>query len=485
MKLFKNLLLVLSILLFISCSKDEETIPENKDNILAENAFLIDSTKIISTSDNSFVLENLTTIRKPIIGEIVLSAPSTNCPNGMIRKVIALSETPTSITYQTEQSSLNEAFKQLNIDYTNSQSYSESSTFSKTNGTGTDLTLTFNNKTVGNGVKLNGVIKLKYPTTTFQYEKLPNSYDPKLIILKADLNIVESNLEITNTNSSSSAIIIPKFILATYNLPPFTVNIPITTPIGIFPLPVKFKQKVEFEILPFEINGKFNFKVIPAASATLGAKFTANEGWSNLSAFNFTATTPSTFTYSDLLTNGSVNAQLTIFNPKYSISPLFVDELKATLEFPVKLNFKIQGNQPNYSLKGTVDAKGSVEQKFFRNLQGNYSLTLNIFETTILEGNWDNPVIGTWDFLIVNGSNSWHADVIFKADGTTIYDEPSSPGTFLRYGTWSLNNTTLTYDLDSSSSNPNYIFTGNVQINTMNGTYTFNSGNMPWSATKY
>uniref|UniRef100_UPI00321A69EC hypothetical protein n=1 Tax=Chryseobacterium sp. TaxID=1871047 RepID=UPI00321A69EC len=319
--------------------------------------------------------------------------PSTNCPNGMLRKITSLIESGTDVSYQTEQSSLNEAFKQLLIDHTYSETYSENSLFNKT-GNGTDLTLTFNNKSVGNGVKLNGQIKLKYPTTTFKYEKLPNSYDPKLIILKAELSIIETNLEMTN--SGSSAISIPKCILATYNLPPLPVTIPITTPVGIFPLPIKFKQKIDFEILPFELNGKFNFKVIPTASATIGAKFTSSEGWSNLSNYNFTATTPSSFTYSDFLANGSVNAQLTIFNPKYSISPMFVDELKATLELPIKLNLKVQASQPNYSLKGTVDVKGGIEQKFFRNLQGNYSLTGNLFQTTILEGNWDNLIIGTW-----------------------------------------------------------------------------------------
>lgn len=80
----------------------------------------------------------------------------------------------------------------------------------------------------------------------------------------------------------------------------------------------------------------------------------------------------------------------------------------------------------------------------------------------------------TWDFLIINSNSSWHADVIFKSDGTTVYDEPSNPGVFTTYGTWSLNGNTLTYDMDSSElTNSSYQFTGTLLNNTMSGTYNW------------
>ncbi len=95
----------------------------------------------------------------------------------------------------------------------------------------------------------------------------------------------------------------------------------------------------------------------------------------------------------------------------------------------------------------------------------------------------------TWDFLLIHDSTtSWHADVIFNADGTTIYDEPSSPGTYLSNGTWSLSGNILTYDLDSSSTpaNTSYQFTGKLLNNTMGGTYTFGTDpDKTWTATKY
>lgn len=92
----------------------------------------------------------------------------------------------------------------------------------------------------------------------------------------------------------------------------------------------------------------------------------------------------------------------------------------------------------------------------------------------------------TWDFLLLHSSTtSWHADVTFNADGTTVYDEPNNPGVYLTRGTWLLNGNVLTYDMDSSSSNTSYQFTGTLSGNTMSGTYTFGTGNKNWSATKY
>lgn len=99
----------------------------------------------------------------------------------------------------------------------------------------------------------------------------------------------------------------------------------------------------------------------------------------------------------------------------------------------------------------------------------------------------------TWDFLLVHDPTNpnehfgyWHADVTFNEDGTTVYDEPDFPGTYTTYGTWSLDENTLSYDLDSSDdSNTIYQFTGTLIKNSMEGTYSFGSENKTWSATKY
>lgn len=93
----------------------------------------------------------------------------------------------------------------------------------------------------------------------------------------------------------------------------------------------------------------------------------------------------------------------------------------------------------------------------------------------------------TWDFLLMHSATvSWHADVLFKDDGTTVYDEPDYPNEYTTYGTWSLKGNVLTYDLNSSSSANVYQFTGTLLGNEMSGTYTFGTeDDKSWNATKY
>jgi len=92
-----------------------------------------------------------------------------------------------------------------------------------------------------------------------------------------------------------------------------------------------------------------------------------------------------------------------------------------------------------------------------------------------------------WDFLIIYDSTiSWHADVTFNEDGTTVYDEPDYPGLYLKNGTWSLSGNALTYDLDSSEDeNTHYQFAGTLSANTMSGTFSFGTETHLWTATKY
>lgn len=86
-----------------------------------------------------------------------------------------------------------------------------------------------------------------------------------------------------------------------------------------------------------------------------------------------------------------------------------------------------------------------------------------------------------WDFTFLwNGEPRWNADVIFNADGTTIYDEPASPGTYYYEGTFVLDGTDLTYDMIGESSNDGYEMPGTISGKTMTGTYF--SGNQTWTA---
>tara|TARA_R110002020_G_scaffold181098_2_gene375890 strand:+ start:228 stop:905 length:678 start_codon:yes stop_codon:yes gene_type:complete len=105
--------------------------------------------------------------------------------------------------------------------------------------------------------------------------------------------------------------------------------------------------------------------------------------------------------------------------------------------------------------------------------------TQQSFNTSSLDGTM-------WDFeLVYNNGQISHGDVTFYPNGTTLYDEPSDPGTYTSYGTWSLTGNTLTYILDSSSTNPYYEFTGAITGQTMSGTFTHYNGTQNWSATEY
>ena len=88
----------------------------------------------------------------------------------------------------------------------------------------------------------------------------------------------------------------------------------------------------------------------------------------------------------------------------------------------------------------------------------------------------------TWDILVVyDTTTSWHADITFNADGTSKYDEPSDPGAYLSYGTWTLTNNKIHFSIGLD---PNYIFDGTVVGNTVSGTYIFGAGTKVWSGVK-
>ncbi len=88
----------------------------------------------------------------------------------------------------------------------------------------------------------------------------------------------------------------------------------------------------------------------------------------------------------------------------------------------------------------------------------------------------------TWDVTIIfNATTTWHADVTFYEDGTTKYDEPANPGVYLTYGTWSLNNNQIHWDIGLGSS---YIFDGTIKDYSMSGTFVYAGEIKTWSAIK-
>ena len=87
-----------------------------------------------------------------------------------------------------------------------------------------------------------------------------------------------------------------------------------------------------------------------------------------------------------------------------------------------------------------------------------------------------------WDFTIIYSSTlSWHANVTFKADGTTIYDEPDSPGVYTAYGDWTLTGDKIHWYLDKAREKA-FTFDGIVSGNKMSGTFT--PEKRAWTAVK-
>lgn len=67
----------------------------------------------------------------------------------------------------------------------------------------------------------------------------------------------------------------------------------------------------------------------------------------------------------------------------------------------------------------------------------------------------------------------------FYSDGTTKYDEVDEPGVFTEYGKWSLQGNTVTYQM-SDDMPDDYIFTGELNENTLSGTFIFGAYDDNW-----
>lgn len=88
----------------------------------------------------------------------------------------------------------------------------------------------------------------------------------------------------------------------------------------------------------------------------------------------------------------------------------------------------------------------------------------------------------TWDVTVVYSAElSWHANVTFKADGSTIYEETAYPGQYTSYGQWTLTGNKIHWILDKAREKL-WSFDGIVTGNKISG--TFDSGKRVWTAVK-
>lgn len=132
---------------------------------------------------------------------------------------------------------------------------------------------------------------------------------------------------------------------------------------------------------------------------------------------------------------------------------------------------KIRGLAPNTLYYFRVYASSKAETVYGPEL---------VFSTS----NWDGT---KWDFYFNHDPphQTWHADVTFNIDGTTVYHDATSPSdTYLIYGTWMITRDRLLYDLESDiKDNNDFHFTGTFTGNTLSGTYTYGVENdKEWTA---
>ena len=290
-------------------------------------------------------------------------------------------------------SNLNDAFKELYINYSYTGAYSATAqanvlnqhvlhpiignTFAATSGT--TLAIPFNNKNIG-GFILNGNLQLNIPDTRIKYVKMQGATLPDTVLIAADINTNPSQLQITSPTLNLNGL-----TLLTFNLP--TLFVPVA--IGPVVIPIPFTQTIKINVLPAAITGKMSFTVLPQISATLGLSY-ENGTWKNLSTYSIGASADS------LIENNfsaSVKATATIFNPVYTIAPLGSDANNLFFEIPNDLGLTIQTATPNYLLTYNLGVTIGINASFWDGLvQDQLTVGGALYTDTLLKGNF-KPVV--------------------------------------------------------------------------------------------
>lgn len=409
-----KLILVSTICLISSCNKKEllnnATIPiKETDNILNSNSQILDTLVIKNISNGTITIDKskLKSTIKP--GDIIVSPPSSLTEAGLLVKVLSISENSNQIICTTEPAALNDAFKQLNINYTQSDTFSIiSDGINKSDGT---VTIKLN-KNITSDIKMTGTIMLNIPSVKIEYLKKSNSIEPEKILFQVELNTYGSNITFTNTNSKLLSI--DKVTLKQVILPDIRFLVPFITPVGVIPIPMLFGQVVNLDILPLKILGAASFTTSPKIKVVMGLKY-ENGVWFSIDERTVDASSMKLFK-KDFTPNLNVTADLILFNPQYEIHPYKIENLKGKLSIPNSLNLKVQNQTPNYTLMYNMGFEASAEGKFWGVKK--VSLSKGIIEKKILEGDFPYEIGDTAFGGIVTGldSSGLHGFVTSKFD---------------------------------------------------------------------
>ncbi len=376
MKKTNSFLCLLILLISIESCKKKNTELTKRENILNENATIVEPSQIITSSNTAITILKDSTSLKYKVGDILIASPSENDTLGLLVKIKSITTNSNTIEFETEPSNLNEAFKQLYIDESITPDYQHEGQYKKSRGVGGSISLIYNhNNTIGVGLEINGNLELNFPKTRIKYCKQEGHLLPDTVLIAQDFNTHGSNIEVKAVSAQS-----PEFSLKEFELPDIYV------PVSVGPLLVMlpFTQKVDIKLLPATFSGTAKAKFLPEITATLGASY-INGNWENISTYNIIAGyTPSTKSEYDL----QVHGELTIINPTYEISPFGSENFKAFFSVPNKLTLDIKPSNPNYSVKYSVNVQAGLQAKFWLGVETSISVSSPSLEKTIAEGNF-------------------------------------------------------------------------------------------------
>lgn len=369
-------------MLITSCKKnaDSTTTPPIV-NKLSDNASIVDTTTIVSVDSLSVTVKKDTSTH--ILGDVLMAAPTKTNPFGFLRKITAIANNGGTVKYTTQQANLNEAFKQLNINYVNKDSFSKIALFGVGSADGGSmLDVKFNaNKTICPGITIDGELKVNTSEIDYDYQLAEGSVLPSLARIVAKINTNGSSISFKTDSSSSPSL------ATAYNL----LKVPgpaikILIPVGPIVIPVYIGQTFTISIMPITVSGKAKWSHLPVVSATVGAEYN-NGSWTNLSAVTDNSSVPNLVS-TDFTPNVSLTAEATLLKFGYEAAPYGLDLLKAELSVSAKSSLIVQTSSPNYSIKGSVDIEGSIEQQFWLGIKNKQSVSIPVVEKKLLEGDF-------------------------------------------------------------------------------------------------
>lgn len=238
MKNLKLIAILLITFFAFSCKKDK---PNNTDKpasyVLAPKSIIIDnpSSQVIQAVDSTKVIfnGNTTQLQSLTVGNIIISGIAPNAPYGFLRKITNIQKTGTTYTFTTVEVPLEEAFKELHVDYT--KTFTTADTAKRVSSTSFVVELTDyvlydadgNDNTTADQLKLNENIEV---TPSFRFAVDITDFKLQYAIVEGNFQtIIDQSLTAGGTvGSLSKEVNIFEKPLAAYPLPglPFLVVVP-------------------------------------------------------------------------------------------------------------------------------------------------------------------------------------------------------------------------------------------------------------------